>query len=409
MKKYFHRHIESRILRMNQKFKVLLVTGARQVGKSTLLSHCGSDRTKVSLDTVVMRGFANESPDLFLSRYKSPVIIDEIQKAPELFAHIKEIVDASEDCGSYWLTGSHQMAIKDGAQESLAGRAGVLHLLGISTRELYGGKDVEPFLPTAAFVTQRRSTKEKTFDADDVFYRIWKGSYPRLCLDDDVTPADWSDFYSSYVDTYITRDVSPLKLDADEYSFIKFMKTLAIRIGQELNLSDVANDVGITPPTAKSWLSILSASGLIYQVPPYFTNKGKQIRRASKLYFTDTGLAAWFAGWPNAEVLREGMMRGAFFENYVVMEILKSWRNVGIEPQLYFYRDSSQREIDLLIGWQNKLHPIEIKVTGIPNAGMVKNFDVISADERGSGALVCTAADDRPLTANDFVIPVGYL
>ena len=405
---YIQRTIEKSIDRANKFFPVVLVTGPRQVGKTTVLQNCETQpRTYVSLDTLENRELAKNDPTLFLQRYPAPVLIDEIQYAPELFPYIKASVDKEKKNGMYWLTGSQQFHLMKNVSESLAGRVGILQLEGLSQDEKNGHPDVPPFLPTEKYIKTKVQNATET-DLLKIYELIWKGSYPKLY------PADsdyWAVFYESYMQTYIERDIKALSAVGNELDFVKFMRALAARTGEMLNYSELANDVGVSQPTIKSWLSILQASGLVYILRPYYNNVGNRFIKTPKVYFMDTGLACYLTGWKTPEVLESGAMSGNMFETYVVSEIIKSYWHNGKQPDIYYYRDKEKREIDVLLHENGTLYPVEIKKKSNPDKGDIKAFNVIETlkQKRGPGAVVCMAQTHLPLTGDVNIVPVGYL
>ena len=400
---FFERDASQTVKKISSQFKVLLLTGPRQVGKSTLLEKIDPTRSVVSLDSLSLRELAVSDPHLFLERFLPPLLIDEVQYAPGLFSELKTRVDGKDENGNYWLTGSQQLHLMNGISESLAGRVGILKLLGLSQRELNGWLGQEPFIPTNEYLQKCRQREKVLFN--DVFLHIWKGSYPALW----ASNPDWQIFYDSYFQTYLQRDVRTLSGIYDELDFVKFVRAVAARTGQQLNYNSLSKELGISQPTAKSWLSVLEASGLVYLLPPYFNNRLKRLVKSPKVYFTDTGVCAFLSRWMTKEALETGAMSGPMLENFVIIEILKSYRNRGIEPQLYYLRDSDGKEIDLLIEENGKLYPIEIKKTAAPHPSMVKNFEVIPKEIRGTGALVCFVQDYLPLNREVSAIPISYL
>jgi len=397
-----NRTIETVIKKIDKNFKVLLLTGMRQVGKTTVLKHIAdSDRTYITLDDVLSLKMAKEDAYLFFQANKLPILIDEIQYAPELFSHIKMLVDASSEFGQVWLTGSQQFLLMKGVSESLAGRLAVLELMGFSIYEQEGKGDLQkPFLPsdTPASLLPRKSLTE-------TYQTIWKGSFPEITLKDNEM---WSFFYSSFVKTYIERDVRQLLNVGNELQFYNFLKVVAARTGQELNMSDIANSLDISLNTVKSWLSVLQASGVIYLLQPYYENLTKRITKRPKLYFTDTGLCAYLTDWTTPETLSSGAMNGAIFETFVVTEILKSYKHNGLNPSFYYYRDNNKAEIDLLIVENGVFYPIEIKRTASPDKGMIKSFSVLESlgKKTGYGALICMTDKVLPLAQNANAISV---
>ena len=396
------RTIEAVIKKANDNFKVLLLTGMRQVGKTTILKKIADDkRTYITLDDILLLKMAKEDVCLFFQAYKAPLLIDEIQYAPQLFSPIKMLVDADNQFGQVWMTGSQQFLLMKGVSESLAGRLAVLELLGFSIYEQEEKGDMQkPFLPSPipASLLPRKSLLET--------YRIiWKGSLPEITLKVDEM---WTLFHSSFVKTYIERDVRQLLNIGNELSFYNFLKALAARTAQELNMLDIANALGISLNTVKSWLSILQTSGVIYLLPPYYENITKRIIKRPKLYFIDTGLCAYLTDWSTPETLSSGAMSGAIFETFVIVEILKSYKHNGLTPSFYYYRDSNRVEIDLLILENGLLYPVEIKRTATPDKKMIKSFSVLESlgKKVGYGTLVCMTDKILPLTQNANAISV---
>lgn len=406
---YINRTLEQSIEKISNFFPVIMVTGPRQVGKTTVLQNvANTPATYVSLDSLANRNLAQTEPELFLQRFPAPVLIDEIQYAPQLFPYIKAIVDQENKPGMYWLTGSQQFHLMKNVSESLAGRVGILHLDGFSQDEKNGNPMAQPFLPTMEYIDTKAKTSQP-MNINRVYDVIWRGSYPKMHgASDDI----WNTFYESYLQTYIERDVKSFGAVGDTMAFVSFMRVLAARTGQEMNYSDIARDIGVTAPTIKSWLSVLEASGLVFLLRPYYSNVTKRIIKAPKVYFVDTGLAAFLTGWNTPETLANGAMAGSIFETYVVSEIIKSYWYNGRSPNIYYYRDNHGAEIDVLIEENGKLYPVEIKRTTTPNVGDIKNFKVIEDvlhAQRGPGAVVCNAQTHLPLTADVNVIPVAYL
>lgn len=401
---YITRSIEKRIKKLTKEFKVLVVTGARQVGKSTMLKHCDPKRTYISLGKPNIREFANTEPELFLQRYKAPVIIDEIQYAPILLDYIKEIVDNNEKRGQYWLTGSQPFHLMKNVSETLAGRAAIINMLGLSIDEKQNKTDI-PISFSEDFISKKRQNSNK-LTLQKVFEFIYKGSYPELYAGN---ISDLEVYYSSYLQTYIERDIRALTSIENESSFIKFMRIVAARTGQVVKYNQLALEAGISQPTAKKWLSLLITSGIVYLLEPFYKNLTKRLTKMPKLYFYDTGLCAYLCGWSSSKVLEQGAMNGAFFENMVVIEILKNFLNNGNKPTLFFYRDTEQKEIDLIIEQDQQLFPIEIKLTASPNKTMIKNFSILPEDKYSKGALFCMVSEDYPINSKVNAIPIWYL
>ena len=355
---------------------------------------------------MILNQAAVEDPDLFLKSNKAPIIIDEVQRAPDLLRYIKIQVDNSEEKAQYYLTGSQKFNLMQNVTESLAGRIGILNLLGLSLREIKNINFNEPFLPTEEYLNKRRKF-EKVIPYDEIWNIIHKGSMPALYQNE----SDVDMFYSMYLRKYIEQDVRNATKIGEVLVFFKFMTALASRIGQLLNLNSIANEVGITIPTAQRWLSILVASNIIYILEPYYNNIMKRAVKTPKIYFLDTGLAAYLTKWKTSEVLEAGTMSGNFFENYVIVEIVKSYYNSGeLRPPLYFYRDKEKREIDLIIEENGKLYPIEIKKTAKPEKAMIENFKALEGvKEIGEGGVICMYDNIINLDEKNKVIPFRYL
>ena len=403
---YIKRNCENVIKKQEKMFKAILVTGARQVGKTTMLKNMKSDINYITLDDLLLKQSAIEDPNLFIKSNSSPIIIDEIQYAPDLLKYIKMEVDTSSEKAKYYLTGSQQFELMQGVSESLAGRIGIINLLGLSLREIQRIDFNEAFLPTDEYINAR-SKYNKNVSYDEIWNIIHKGSMPAMYDED----SDFDMFYASYVNTYIERDVRNLTQVGDTLSFLKFMTALASRIGQLLNLNSIGAEVGISIPTAQRWLSILVASNIVYILEPYYNNIMKRAVKTPKVYFLDTGLAAYLTKWKNKDVLEAGTMAGNFFENYVIVEILKSYYNSGeLRPPVYFYRDKEQKEIDLIIEQNGKLYPIEIKKSANPTKDMISNFSVLEkVKEVGEGAIICMYDRILKLDEKNTIIPYQYL
>lgn len=407
---YIPRTLSAALNRASASFPVVLVTGPRQVGKTTLLESCADkDRGYVTLDDLEERGLARHDPALFLQRHPPPLTIDEIQYAPELASYIKIAADRSKQPGMFWLTGSQKFHLMRGITESLAGRVAILDMLGLSLAEIrLRPNTAESFLPTPAWLAHARDNAGDPLQLPELFRIIWRGSYPALILDEAME----SDlFYKSYIQTYLQRDVRDLTKVGDQMAFHRFLRAAAARTAQLLNFADLARDVDIDPKTAKAWLSILETSGLVYLLQPYHSNVTKRLVKTPKLYFLDTGLCAHLCQWSTPEALEAGAMSGAIFETFVVSEILKSYWHRGQTANLYFYRDTDQKEIDLLIERDGTLYPIEIKKSANPGNMATRSFSTLEKLGKpiGPGAVVCLRPTDIPLSRDAVAIPVGYL
>lgn len=401
----YQRTLTKVIQKVDQHFPVLLITGPRQVGKTTLLKMCADvSRQYVTLDDLDIRFLAQNDPGLFIQTYKAPLIIDEIQYAPQLLSYIKIIVDQERKNGMFWLTGSQKFYLMKGITESLAGRVAILDLLGLSQAEIENKQSI-PFLPTLDWISkakQQSSLSTLTY----IYNKIWLGSFPRVNQDGmrDI-------FYKSYIQTYIQRDIKDILSILNETSFYKFLTAIAARTGQLLNYADLARDVAIDNKTAKAWLSVLQTSGLVYLLYPYHNNITKRLIKAPKLYFLDTGLCSYLTKWTTAASLEAGSMSGAILETYLFSEILKSYLHNGLEPNFYYYRDADQKEIDLLIEADDILYPVEFKKTATPSNTASKNFNLLHklGKQVGHGGVVCLVEKDIPLSDTVVAIPVGYL
>ena len=422
---YIKRAAEDTIARISEMFPVLLVTGPRQVGKTTLLQKLaemqkskGLMRKYVTLDDPDVRYLAKRDPALFLQRYSPPVLIDEIQYATELLPYIKMSVDRSKKKGDFWITGSQVFRLMNNVSESLAGRVGIVNLLGLSDAEIYQ-EPSEPFQTDPTYLMNRLSVRTP-HGLNEIYNRIFKGSMPELYADGNI---DWETYYRSYVDTYLQRDIRDLAQVADEMQFYNFMTIVAAHTSKPVVYEELATMAGVSSPTAKKWLSILVSSHIIALVQPYHNNALKRVVKMPLLHFLDTGLAAYLLKWGNPEALEKGAMSGAFFESYVFSEIYKSYLNAGKEPPIFYYRDRDQKEIDLLIYQNGVLSPIEIKKAASPGKTAIKNFDVLKPVtqagafdgleslkvEIGTGSVVCMANDLLPINEKNWYVPVWLI
>lgn len=406
---YIKRHAETTVEKLAKMFGAVLVAGPQQVGKTTMLQQIIGEMNYVTLDDMIVRAAAQEESGTFFKDNPPPVFVDEIQKAPVLFEQIKMLIDKNKQKGQFFMCSSQQFQMMKGVSESLSGRVGLLTLLGLSIRERYGIQDDTPFLPTEEYFAERKK-QLPDISYDDVWNIIHRGSMPELCNNPDF---DWHMYYGAYVRTYIERDVQDLSEVGDAVKFTRFMTAAAASAGQLVNLALIARNVGISQPTADRWLSILTASNIVYLLKPYSNNITKRAIKTPKLYFLDTGLAAYLTKWNTVEVLKNGAMAGAFFESFVISEIIKSYYNRGIvDPPLYFYRDKDMNEIDLLIEQDGALDPLEIKKHADPQKRDIAAFgllDKIPDIKRGSGGVICLYDNLITLKGDDRVIPVQYL
>jgi len=405
---YIKRDIEQTLIKLSEMFPAILLTGARQVGKTTLFEKLLKNINYVTLDDPFILTQAKENPGGFFKSNPTPLIIDEIQYAPELFPYIKMICDKEKQKGMFFLTGSQQFRMMKNITESLAGRICFINLCGLSYREIYNLNFNIPFIPTESFLNER-DKHTVNLEYKELWKIIHKGSMPAMYADN----IEWQSFYSSYTKTYIERDVKDLAQVGDELKFLKFMTALAARTSQVLNVSNLANEVGVSATTCDRWLSVLIASNIVYLLKPYSNNILKRALKTPKIYFLDTGLAAYLTRWMNSEVLETGAMNGAFFETFVISEILKSYYNNGIiDPLLYYYRDKDKNEIDLIIEENGILHPIEIKKTSTPQKSHLKNFIFLEKklpEKIGEGALICNYDKIFWFDDKNKVIPINYL
>ncbi|MBQ7438094.1 MAG: ATP-binding protein [Oscillospiraceae bacterium] len=406
---YIHRTLEQKIMDISRDYSCLLLIGPRQVGKTTMLEHLmeGSGRQKVTLDDVENRRLAQSDPALFLEMHPAPVLIDEVQYAPQLFSYIKINVDNGAAPGSYWLTGSQAFQLMELAQETLAGRTAIVHMSALSQSELYGDGTTEP-LSLKLENLNRRKEHLSSCNSMEMFERIWNGGMPGhrsgRFTDRDV-------FYSSYIQTYINRDVSDMIPGVDKLLFADFIRAAACRVGQMLNTHDIAQDVGVSDDTAKRWLQVLEKSEVVFYLRPYSNNLLKRTVKTPKMYFFDTGLAAYLTKYSNPEILMNGAINGAILENYTVAEIRKTWLNSAKECLLHYYRDKDTNEIDMVIEADGELHPLEIKKSTNPGTELASAFKVLDKGSvpRGAGAILCLREEISAIDRNTFILPIWMI
>lgn len=406
--RYIARNLEKVVLEVTKEYPVVLVTGPRQVGKTTMLQKLmeGTDRNYVSLDDLNERNLAKMDPEMFLQLHKPPILIDEVQYAPELFAYIKIHVDKYHNAGDFWLAGSQVFKLMSGIQESLAGRGAVLSLTSLSQAEICGG-EMQPFTLDIEKLSARR--KERTAaDTGVIFDRIFRGSMPAIVSEKN---SNSQIFYSSYLTTYIERDVRELSDAIDSLKFLHFITAVAARCGQILNIAEIARDADINQKQAKNWLGVLETLGLIFYLHPYSNNMLKRLVKTPKLYFYDTGLVCYLTKWSSAETLQSGAMNGAILENYVVAEIRKTYLNCGKDPYMYYYRDKDAREIDIILEHDGVLNPIEIKKSANPGSELIKVFKLLdkSSAKRSKGAVVCMKPELSAIDRENYIIPVWMI
>lgn len=402
---YIARSLETVIGEAAKEYPIVLVTGPRQVGKTTMLQKMmeGTDRGYVSLDDLNERNLAKSDPQLFLELHKPPVLIDEVQYAPEIFTYIKIHVDSQHEAGAFWLTGSQVFKLMKGVQESLAGRVAVLSMTTLSQAEI-SGVQASP-LCVALSELQTRAKDRKKMDAGEVFERIFRGSMPGV-VSGQITNSKI--FYSSYLSTYIERDVKELSDAIDSLKFFRFITAVAARCSQMLNISDIAQDADINQKQAKNWIHILETLGIIFYLHPYSNNLLKRLVKTPKLYFYDTGLICYLTKWTSAAVLESGAMNGAILENYVVSEIAKTYLNSGLEPAMYYYRDKDSKEIDVVLEQNGELNPIEIKKTSNPGTELTRVFSLLdkASVPRGKGAIICMKPSVGAIDRDNYIIPI---
>lgn len=402
---YISRSLETVVKEVTKEYPVVLVTGPRQVGKTTMLQKLmeNTERSYVSLDDLNERAMAKNDPELFLQLHQPPVLIDEVQYAPELFTYIKIYVDKYHNPGAFWLTGSQVFKLMQGVRESLAGRVAVLSMTSLSQAEICG-ESVEPFQVKLQALSDRKEQRKPT-DAKGIFERIFRGSMPAIVSG---AYSNSQIFYSSYLSTYIERDVRELSETINSLKFLRFMTAVAARSSQMLNISEIAQDADINQIQAKAWLGILETLGIIFYLHPYSNNLLKRLVKTPKLYFYDTGLVCYLTKWSSAETLECGAMNGAILENYVVSEIVKTYLNCGKEPFIYYYRDKDAKEIDIVLEHDGVLNPIEIKKTSNPGTELTKVFTLLDRASvlRDKGAVICMKPELGAIDRDNYIVPV---
>ena len=405
---YINRDLEEKIKSASKEYACILITGARQVGKSTVLKQLmDDDREEVLLDDIEERKLASKDPALFLQMHSLPILIDEVQYAPELFSYIKMAIDKGAAPGSFWLTGSQPFKLMELAQESLAGRIAIIHMPSLSQHEIYGNDETEPFSIDLEKL-KKRNKINKPADLNEIYRRIWSGSLPGH-ISGKYTDRDL--FYSSYLQTYIERDVKEIADIDDTMLFSDFIRSAACRAGQMLNVSDIAQDVGISNDTAKRWLKILEKSDIVFFLRPYSNNLLKRTIKTPKMYFFDTGLVAYLTRYSSPEILANGAINGAILENYVVSEIIKTYHNNAKECLMWYYRDTNSNEIDLVIESDGMLHPIEIKRTASPGTELIRPFKLLdkASIPRGKGAIICMKETLSAVDSDNYIVPIWMI
>lgn len=406
---YITREIERKFLKVNSFFKAVLVTGARQVGKTTMLKHlcAGTDRTYVTLDNMMARELAKSDPVLFFQTYKPPILIDEVQKAPELFEQIKIMCDETDEKGLFWLTGSQQYKMMNNVRETLAGRVCILELYSLSQRE----KNNILFDCALDFSLETLKKRQLQIDKNDVeavFNHIWEGGMPQVMGADDELRQE---YYNSYIDTYLMRDVAEEGGITDSIKFAKFLKACAALVAEQVNYATLAESTDISEPTAKEWLQLLQGLGIIYLLQPYANNELKRLTKTPKLYFCDTGLCAYLSMWLTPQTLMNGAASGHYYENYVVMELVKNYAYSQAKANVTYYRDSNAKEIDVFVEENKTIHPLEIKKSANPNSREVKKFTFLDKTtlQRGNGGIICMCEEPIPIDAENCYIPSNLI
>lgn len=406
--KIYSRDLKEKIVSLNKEYACVLLTGPRQIGKSTIfkmiMEDSGDAREMVTLDDLEERALAQRDPAMFFQLHEAPLLIDEVQYAPQLFSYIKIAIDNGAAPGSFWLTGSQAFRLMDLAQESLAGRVAILRMSALSQHEMYGNGSTNPFILDLSEIKARKKTHEPA-NLTNIYERIWKGSMPGL-LSEKYT--DREVFYSSYLQTYIDRDVSELIEGVDKLLFQDFIRSAACRIGEVLNIHAIAGDVGVSDDTAKRWLQVLEKSDIIMLLRPYSNNALHRTIKTPKIYFFDTGLVAYLTKYSSPEILANGALAGHILENYVVMEITKSYRNAAKDPLFWYYRDKDNKEVDMILESDGKLHPLEIKRSVNPGTELVNAFKVLdkATVPRGKGAIVCMREELSAIDGDNLIIPI---
>ena len=406
---YIKRALERKFLHMSSFFKAVLVTGARQVGKTTMLKHLaqGQNRTYVTMDNTMARILAQTDPVLFFQTYKPPIIIDEIQKAPELFEQIKIMCDETEERGLFWLTGSRQYGMMKNVRDTLSGRIGILELYSLSADEAAGEVCTDRLDFSLDCLRERQKAAEKN-DIVRVFEYIWRGGMPEILRAD---AEQRQEYFNSYIETYLMRDVAEEGGITDTVRFRKFLNACAALTAEQVNYKTLADAAEISQPTAKEWLRLLQGLGIVYLLQPFSNNELKRLTKTPKLYFCDTGLCAYLSMWLTRDTLMNGAASGHYFENYVVMELLKNYSYSRDKANLTYYRDSNAKEIDVIVEENGRVHPLEIKKSANPDRREVRKYELLdkTAFERGSGGIVCMCEAVMPIDEKNCFIPCNLI
>lgn len=416
------RHIEGVVERRSKNSKAILLTGPRQVGKSTLYKHLFGKVNQVTFDDDLLLAQAEEDMNLFLLNNPCPLMIDEVQKCPSIFNKLKIVLDNTDEYGNFYLTGSQKLQLMEGVSESLAGRVSIVELEGLSLREIYDVPFSKHFVPTQEYIKEREGAVKNY--RKNLWETIHRGSYPELYSNPE---REWMDFYQSYVKTYLERDVNKLLRAKNHLTFVKFLTCVAARTGQVVNYANISSEVGVSEVTVKEWISILEKSGIIYILKPYTSSALNRAIRSPKLYFRDTGLCCYLTRWLTPETLKNGAMAGAMFETFVINEILKSYSNEGLEYDfnVFYYNGKDKKrkkengeevevdgEIDLILQEDGILYPIEIKMSASPKADMASEFDVLDGvpdKKRGMGVIICLYDKKMYLRENLIALPLEFI
>lgn len=406
---YIKRDLERKFLHMNSAFKAVMVVGARQVGKSTMLKHLakGQNRTYVTMDDTQLRIFAQTDPKLFLQTYQPPLLIDEVQKAPELFEEIKILCDESDERGQFWLTGSQSKKLVKKAGDSLAGRLCILKMYSLSAREKLG---VDP-TDDLDFSLKSLTARKKLFGQNNIlttFENIWRGGLPDVQEKDEE---QLGEYFNSYIETYLMRDAVDDYGISDTEGFRKFLRACAAFAGQLVNFNDLGASAGVSGVTAKDWVKVLQSMGIIFLLEPYASNELKRLTKTPKLYFCDTGFCAYLSSWTTRDVLMNGAASGHYYENYVIAEFLRHYAYGKNKVNMNFYRDNKMKEIDLIIEENGVLHPVEIKKSSAPDKSAAQSFSVLKSVSRtvGTGAVICMSDVVLPLDENTLIVPSNLI
>lgn len=416
------RHIEGVVERRAKNSKAILLTGPRQVGKSTLYKHLFGKVNQVTFDDDLLLAQAEEDMNLFLLNNPCPLMIDEVQKCHSIFNKLKIVLDNTDEYGNFYLTGSQKLQLMEGVSESLAGRVSIVELEGLSLREIYDVPFSKHFIPTQEYIKEREGAVKNY--RKNLWETIHRGSYPELYSNPE---REWMDFYQSYVKTYLERDVNKLIRAKNHLTFVKFLTCVAARTGQVVNYTNISSEVGVSEVTVKEWISILEKSGIIYILKPYTSSALNRAIRSPKLYFRDTGLCCYLTRWLTPETLKNGAMSGAMFETFVINEILKSYSNEGLEYDfnVFYYNGKDKKrkkengeeveidgEIDLILQENGILYPIEIKMSASPKADMASEFDVLDGvpdKKRGMGIIICLYDKKMYLRENLIALPLEFI